>query len=314
MGLFFVVNKVNALTISPARIEISSDPGQTLTEKMILINEGNDTETFYSSYANFQAQGDSGNPAFVSATDDLGTWMSTMPSITLKPGESLDVPFTVTIPKDATPGGHFAVVFWGNGAIQPGSVGVGAKTGLLVLLSVNGDVKEQAGFLDFNTLNKQFWYSTLPVSFEYRFKNDGGDRIKPTGPITIRDSVFLPAQVIDANPGSGNILPGSTRRFQVDWINYTRPNNYVAPTNFFKKFWSNVSYQWANFAVGLYSANLHVAYGTKGESASSTVFFFVFPWQLVLVMIIVILLIVLGGGALIRRYNKFIIEKARKTS
>jgi hypothetical protein len=312
IGLFFVTGKANALTLSPTRLEISGDPGQTLTEKVFLINENKDTETFYSSYNNFEAQGETGDPSFVTATDDLGTWMSTQPTITLKPGESQTIPFTVTIPKNATPGGHFAVIFWGTGAVQPGSIGVGSKTGLLVLLSVNGDVKEDAGFLNFNTLNKQFWYSTLPVSFEYRFKNDGGDRIKPTGPITIRDTVFLPAQVLDANPAAGNILPGSTRRFQVDWVNYTRPSNYVAPTNFFKKFCSDVSYQWNNFAVGLYSANLNVAYGTKGEHTSSTVFFFVFPWQLVLVMLVVIAIVILGGGAIIKRYNNYIIEKSRR--
>jgi hypothetical protein len=314
VGLFFIANKASALTISPSRLEISGDPGQTLTESMVLINEGNATETLYSSYANFEAQGETGEPAFVTATNDLGTWMSTTPTITLKPGESETVPFTVSIPKNADPGGHFAVIFWGNGASQPGGVGVGSKTGLLVLLSVSGNVKENAGLLNFNTANKQFWYSTLPVSFEYRFNNAGGDRIKPLGNITIRDTIFLPAQVLDANPGAGNILPSSTRLFQVDWINYARPTDYVMPTQFFSKFWSNVSYQWRNFAVGLYSANLNVAYGTKGEHVGSTVFFFVFPWQLVLVMLIVIIILVWGGGTIIKRYNKFIIEKARQSS
>ena len=312
IGLFLFTNKVNALTLSPSRIEITGDPGQTLTEKMVLINENNDVETFYSSFANFEAQGESGNPAFVTATDDLGTWMSTSPTIILQPGESETVPFTVNIPKDATPGGHFAVLFWGTGAVAPGTVGVGSKTGLLVLLSVNGNVKQDAGFLGFNTLNKQFWYSTLPVSFEYRFKNDGGDRIKPVGPLTIRDTIFFPAQVLDANPGAGNVLPSSTRRFQVDWINYTRPSDYVAPNGFFAKFWDNVSYQWKNFAVGLYSANINVAYGTNNQHAKATVFFFVFPWQLVLVMLVVIIILIWGGKFILGRYNKFIIEKARQ--
>jgi hypothetical protein len=312
IGLFLIANKVNALTLSPARLEISGDPGQTLTEKMVLINENNDTETFYSSYANFGAQGESGDPSFITATDDLGTWITTQPSIVLKPGESQTIPFTITIPKNAEPGGHFAVVFWGTASPQVSSVGIGAKSGLLVLLSVNGNVKQDAGFLNFNTVNHQFWYSTLPVSFEYRLKNAGGDRIKPVGPLTIRDTIFFPAQVLDANPGSGNALPGSTRRFQVDWINYTHPNDYVAPTGFFAKFWSNVNYQWKNFAIGLYSANLNVAYGTNNQHAKATVFFFVFPWQLALVMLIIIVLLVWGGGLIIKRYNKFIIEKARQ--
>jgi len=312
VGLFFVAGKANALTISPVRLEISGDPGQTLSEKMVLINENNATETFYSSFANFEAQGESGSPAFVEPKDDLGTWISTISTITLKGGESKTVPFTVTIPKNAEPGGHFATIFWGTGPNKPGEIAIGAKMGLLILLSVNGDAKEDTGFLNFNTVNKQFWYSTLPVSFEYRFRNDGGDRIKPQGPITIRDTIFLPTKSLDANPSNGNILPGSTRKFQVDWINYTRANDYVAPVGFFKKFWSDVSYQWENFAVGLYSARLNVAYGTSGEHAKGTVFFFVFPWQLVLVMVIVGFLVIWGGRKLIKRYNKFIIKRAHR--
>jgi hypothetical protein len=312
IGLFLVANKANALTLSPPRLEISGDPGQTLTEKMVLINENNDEETFYSSYENFQAQGESGDPAFTTATNDLGTWMSTQPSITLEPGESQTIPFTINIPQNAEPGGHFAVVFWGTASPQVGSVGVGAKTGLLVLLSVNGNAKQNAGFLNFNTVGSRFWYSTLPVSFEYRFKNAGGDRIKPAGPLTIRDTVFFPAQVLDANPGAGNVLPGSTRRFQIDWINYIHPNDYVMPAGFFAKFWSNVNYQWKNFAIGLYSANLNVVYGTNNQQAKATVFFFVFPWQLTLVLFVVIIIVLWGGKAIIKRYNKFIIEKARQ--
>jgi hypothetical protein len=310
-GLSLGAVKANALTISPIRMEISGDPGQTLSKDVVLINENKDNETFYSSFANFQAQGETGDPSFVEPTDDLGTWMSVAPSVTLNGGESKTVPFTINIPKNAEPGGHFATIFWGTGPNKPGDVSIGAKTGLLVLLSVSGNVKQSAGFLNFNTVNNQFWYSTLPVSFEYRFKNDGGDRIKPEGPITIRDTIFFPTQTLDANPGSGNVLPGSTRKFKVDWINYARPDDYIAPTQFFSKFWSDVSYQWMNFAVGLYSANLNVAYSATGERAESTVFFFVFPWQLVLVMIVVLFIVIWGVRKLIRRYNKFIIEKAR---
>jgi hypothetical protein len=242
----------------------------------------------------------------------LGTWIKTETnSIKISSKQQKIVPFTITIPKDADPGGHFAVIFLGTSPGVSSGVSIGAKTGTLVLLSVNGNVKKQAGLLNFNTVGKKFWYSTLPVSFEYRFKNDGGDRIKPQGKITIRDTIFWPTEKLDANPVEGNILPASTRKFTVDWINYERSKDYVAPTGFFKKFWSDVGYQWKNFAVGLYSARLNVAYGAEGIHAKSTVFFFVFPWQLVLVMLLVLIIVFWGGKKIIKRYNKFIIDKAR---
>ena len=310
----FRTNEAEALTLSPVRIEISGDAGQTLSKEMTLINEGNTAETFYPSFTNFESQGESGNPAFVEPKDDLGTWMFTsVPSVTLRAGESKVISFTIVIPKDAEPGGHFAVIFWGTSSgASTGGVSVGSKTGLLVLLSVSGDVKESAGFLNFNTVDHRFFYSTLPVSFEYRFKNDGGDRIKPVGKITIRDTIFLPAEVLDANPENGNILPGSTRKLKVDWISYQRPDDYVPPSGFFGKFWSNVSYQWKNFALGFYSARLNVAYGGLAEQkAKAFAFFFVFPWQLVLVLIVVGMILFFGGRILIKNYNRRIIARAQ---
>ncbi len=312
LGVWSYPSITQALTLTPTRFEIRGDPGDILTEEMLLINENETAETFYSSFANFEAQGDSGTPAFVEPKDDLGTWMTTDSSaVYLAPHEQKIIPFKITIPKDAEPGGHFAVIFWGTSPSgAQGQVSIGAKTGILVLLSVNGEVKEAAGLLDFNTVNNTFFYKTLPVSMEYRIKNDGGDRIKPEGEIVIRNTLYLPTEKLDANPTEGNVLPASIRKISVDWINYERQADSVTPEGMFKKFWSNAEYQWKNFAVGLYSANLKLAYGSEREQVKKTIFFFVFPWQLVLVMLVSLIVVIYGGIMLIKRYNKWIIKKA----
>lgn len=312
LSVFLYPSSVKALTLTPVRFEISGNPGDVLTEEITLTNEGESPETYFVSYSNFEAQGENGDPAFVEPKEGLGTWINTpYSSVVILERQQRVIPFTITIPKDAVPGGYFSVIFWGSSPSGGSGVSVGAKTGILVLLSVNGDVKEDAGLFDFNTKNKQFWYSTLPVSFEYRLKNDGGDRIKPQGKITIRDTIFLPAEYLDANKTGGNVLPVSTRKFNVDWIKYERPKDYTPPSNLVTKFFSDAYYQWRNFAVGLYSANLNVAYGKEGIHSKSTTFFFVFPWQLVLVMLLIFIIIFWGGKKLIKRYNKFIIDKAR---
>ena len=312
IGVCLYPISTSALTMTPVRFEIRGNPGDVITEEILLVNETEQAASYYSSFSNFEAQGESGSPAFVEPTDGLGTWMKAgYSSVYLAPRQQKIVPFTITIPQDAEPGGHFAVIFWGTSPGGGNSVGVGAKTGILVLLSVSGDVKEDAGLLDFKTTDSQFWFSTLPVSMEYRFKNDGGDRVKPDGKITIRNTVFWPTEKLNANPILGNILSNSTRKFKIDWVNYERPEDFVAPTSIFKKFWSDAGYQWKNFAVGLYSANLKLQYGTHNEVARKTLFFFVFPWQLVLVLIAIFFIIFFGGKKLIKRYNKYIIGKAK---
>jgi hypothetical protein len=312
LGILAYPNNSFAVTLTPTRFEIAGDPGETLTEEITLINETESAETYYPSFSNFEAQGESGSPAFVEPKDDLGTWIHTdISSVYLAPHQQKIVPFKVVVPKDAEPGGHFAVIFWGTSPSGKTGVSIGAKTGILVLLTVKGEVKEAAGLLNFNTENNKFWYKTLPVSFEYRFKNDGGDRIKPEGIITMRDTLFLPAEVIDANPAQGNVLPNSTRKIKVDWIKHERAADYVAPDSFLKKFLSDAGYEWRNFAVGLYSAHFNVVYGLQGQQVKKTAYFFVFPWELLIVLILLFIIVFWGGKKLIRRYNKFIITQAR---
>ena len=235
-----------AMTITPVRYEIQGDPGQTVVKEMTIINEGSTSVTYYSSFANFESQGETGSAAFVEPKDDIGTWITTDSKVELLPGEQKNISFSISIPKNAEPGGHFGVIFWGTSP-EHGEDGkqlsVSAKTGLLVLLSVKGDVKEGGGLLDFLKVNNKFWYNTLPVSFIYRFKNDGGDRIKPVGKIQIRDTFFLPTKKLDANPINGNILPKSTRKFPVDWVKYTEPKDFVQPTGIIKSFFHKVGYQ-----------------------------------------------------------------------
>jgi hypothetical protein len=312
--LFFFARDAYALTITPIRIEVSGNPGQVLTENITLTNEQKTPTTFYSSFANFEAQGESGNPSFTDATQDLASWMSTDASIHLDPNESKTVKVKIIIPNDAEPGGHFAAAFFGTfpSSSNTAQVGIGAKTGALILLSVNGSVKEAGGLLDFSTKDHKIFYNTLPVSFVYRFKNDGGDRIKPVGKITMHDLVYLPADRIDANPSQGNILPGSTRRFEVEWLMNGRSKEYVAPSGAVARFFDQAGYQFKNFAVGPYFARVNLLYGTEGLHVTKTAFFFVFPWQMLLVLIVILFAIWWIGRKLLRRYNRHIIKKARQ--
>ncbi len=312
-GFFFLfASPTDALTISPPRIELRANPGETITENLTLTNEKDSNEQLFVSFENFEAQGESGTPFFVEANTGLGTWMNSVGVVNLKPKESKIIPFTIKVPENAEAGGHFASIFWGtNPNQQGGQVSLGAKVGTLVLLSVNGDVEEKGGLLSFNTKDNKFFYKTLPVSFEYRFRNDGNDRIKPVGNAIVRNTLFIPTDKIDANLSSGNVLPGSTRKYEFDWIKYQRDSNYVAREGVVGKFFENASYQWKNFALGLYSTKLKLEYGLENQKVNKIVFFFVFPWELVVVLLISFLIIYFGGRKLISKYNRYIIAKAK---
>jgi hypothetical protein len=191
--------------------------------------------------------------------------------------------------------------------------------GTLVLLSVNGDVLEAGGLSSFKTLNNKFFFNSLPVSLEYRWKNDGNDRVKPEGKVVIRNMFYIPAARISANAVSGNVLPHSTRLFNLEWIKHKDTSENPSEDNIHdsskssvvKSFFDRVSFQWKNFAVGLYFAKLDLTYGLQENHSSKTTLFFVFPWQLLTIIFIVLVVLFFLGKNLLKRYNRHIIEKAR---
>ncbi len=305
-----------ALTITPIRYEIQGDPGQVLTEKMGLVNETNSTQTYYASFANFEAQGDTGSPTFVDAKDGLGTWIITeQASITLAPGAQKELSFSIKIPKDAEPGGYFAALFWGTSpGGQPGQVSIGTKTGMLILLSVNGDVREQAGLVDFKINNDKHFYKQLPVGFQYRFSNQGGDRVKPKGDVVIRSIFGWVAKKVNANQFDGNVLPGTTRKFLPEWSKRDSVDirDQEIARNESYSFKKALSDEWHNFAFGIFRARVVATFGAENQTVKSNpVYFVVFPWELLLVIIVLAIPTFLILRGMLRRYNRAIIRRAQ---
>lgn len=314
---FAIPQQARALTITPIRYEIAGDPGQVLTQKMGLVNETKNTQTFYASFANFEAQGDTGSPTFTDAKEGLATWITTeQASITLAPGAQKELEFKIAIPNDAEPGGYFAAIFWGTSpGGAPGQVSIGAKTGMLILLSVNGDVREQAGLVDFALHNDKHFYKKLPVGFQYRFSNQGGDRVKPTGSVVIRSLFGWVVKKVDANPFDGNVLPGTTRKFTPEWAKRDSVDVRDEETarNESYSFKKEVKDQWNNFAVGIFRARVVATFGTTDQVAKSkALYFVVFPWELLLVITALAIPTFFIFRTLLRRYNRRIIMRAQK--
>lgn len=296
----------HALTVSPARLEMSVDPGVQTVGEFTIVNEQNSDETYYTSVENFEAQGESGTPNFTPSKDGLASWVEVAPSIVIKKGEKIKIPFTVNTPNDADAGGHFAAIFLTTipPATKGGEVSVGAKVGMLLLLRVSGDIKEDGGVRSFTLRNGGHIVTTLPVDFVYRFNNNGNDREKPTGAIKVRNMIGMESANINANPTEGNVLPNSIRRFEVRW---GTEDALPASASFF----SFVKYEMRNFALGVYFANLDLSYGTNDKKADSSLFFVVFPWHLIIIIVIVLAILYILFKLALKRYNKFIIAQAR---
>ncbi len=310
-SFFVLAPRAQALTITPIRFEVEGDPGQTITRDVLIKNEEEEARTYYISYANFEAAGESGTPSFVEPKDGIGTWITTDKTIYVPQGGETLVPFSITIPQNANPGGYFGTIFFGSSPseAQEGKVSVGSKIGALVLLTVSGDVKEDGGIIEFNTKDNKKFFTSLPVSLFYRFQNAGADRVKPIGEITIRNIFGFVSTRIPANEVEGNILPTQIRRFETSWMSGKK--HASGEEQDIQGFFSKARYEWQNFAIGYYTAKIELSFGISEQTSKEKVSFFIFPWHFLVVFFVGLYLIFILFRFLLRKYNTQIIRKAK---
>jgi hypothetical protein len=304
---FFVgVETASALTISPVKIEVTGDPGQTLNGELELLNEQAGSKTFFSSFENFEPSGDTGSPKFIGSSDGLATWLGTSPNVNVSTGETVKVPYSITIPADAEAGGYFAAIFWGEqdpAAASAGEVAIGGKLGVLILLRVAGDIEEKGGISEFGIVGGLKLKSSLPVGLSYRFSNNGGDRVVPLGDIVIKNMFGATTDTLSANINEGSVLPNSGRKFQTVWGDMAVASTTVG-------FFNTAKNQLNSFHFGLYKANLSVTFGATNQLATDSVWFFMMPWQLLSLVLVLVCSLIL----ILKKYNSWIISKSKSNS
>ena len=277
-GMFLFAAGAQALTVEPVLIDdLSLDPGASATRSIKLKNEGASAVKLKMMVYDVEAAADeTGFPQLVDPTKQsiIGSWINQNSDsvVSLEPGETRQVPLFIVVPKDAEPGGHYAVVSWG--AADTGDVkGVGASVagaaGINIALDVKGDVIEKGDLIDFGTANGEAKYDRLPIVFKARINNGGNRHFKPVGSVTVTNMFGKKVAVIpfnDANSG-GNVLPRSVRSYQSTWD--------------------------GGFAFGKYTATLDVKFGKKagGESLSTSVW--VLPAGLLVLWLIIAFVVVL---------------------
>lgn len=240
------------VSISPLKFEYTVEANKGQSGKVKVTNDTDSALTLYTSKEDFIAGDESGTPTFVKAKDKttdefaLSNWISLSEDhFTLAKGESKEVSFTVTIPKNAEPGGHYGAIFFAPAPKDGSKVSVVQRIGALILINVPGSVEvngTMSGFLvgtkKDNTFTEESEFNSFPVTFETRFQNAGNVHIKPTGKIEIydeagklitnvgREALYTPqgayigdilTDYIPVNDGLGNVLPKSIRKFESIW-------------------------------------------------------------------------------------------------
>jgi hypothetical protein len=292
--VFFAPVGVNAFTIAPAIIELDVQPGET-TRTTIRIENTSDSKRYYAfSIQKFIPKGNLGQQEFLppEETDGLPEWIFfDRPILELEAGETASLPIIVRVPSDAAPGGHYAAVFFSEQSeLVAGSVGIVARTGSLFFVTVGGSTNMDYAIERFAASEEHT--SSLPIDFEAEVSNQGNTHFAPEGEIRVTNMFGNTVASYDLNPAGSNILPSSSRVFQVRWEK--RPPD--SEDLFF-----GIKEEWRNFGFGKYTATLKVSVdGVEMERQAAV---WIFPWR-TLTVIGVLLTLILGTVVVRRAVNK----------
>ena len=105
----------SSLTITPMSQEISLTPGETYTGTITIANPSSSAESlsYTAAISTYNVAGANYNIDLLSETSrtEIVNWMTIdHPRGTLAPNDTVDIHFTINVPKDATPGGQYAAI------------------------------------------------------------------------------------------------------------------------------------------------------------------------------------------------------------
>lgn len=188
--------------------------------------------------------------------------------------QALRVPFSISVPSDANPGGRSVV-------IELETLGGSARErmNMLSFLTVPGEAKELLSIFSFS--RDALMTADAHGIFALELKNEGDTHLRPEGEVVIR-----------------NMFGVERGRYQL--------NNLLAPGTIVPKAKRNIEYKWMGtlsaFDFGLWNARIELNYGERGvHSVGDRTFFLVLPWRAFLLIIFIL------GGAI-----KFFIYAVRR--
>jgi hypothetical protein len=281
-----------ALEIAPPVLNLKADPGEVIQAKIALRDISSTSLIVTSEINDFTANGEDGTPKVITDTAEKSPysiidWIKPIPGLTLKSRQIENLPVTITVPKNAAPGGYYGVVRFTATApnIDQSGVALSASLGAMIFIRVNGDAKESMSIQDFYLSkddSRGFFFDSIPVTFTERIKNQGNVHEQPIGQILVTDMFGKPAVNVNVNLEGRNVLPATIRRFD-------QPLDKSAVGN--------------RILFGLYTAKLTMKYGATGQTVTKTIKFWIFPWKLLIAAIIVLIVLVLLGRLMLKRYN-----------
>jgi hypothetical protein len=270
-----------SVSLRPVKFVLDLAPGASYSDSLVVTNSGEQPLSVTPSFEDFVPTGEA-NINFVKHAGpgtSLVDWLSIdRQQIVLQPKEERKVPFTINVPANAAPGGHFAVFFF-NASDQaasttPAGAGVGIlpRIGSLVMVAVPGDVSKAGSIKSFTGPK---FIQRGPVQFQVEFQNSGSVHYQPEGKVTMRN--IFGSTVAEGSLEGLFVFPGTSRTMKA-----------LVPAE---------RYYW-----GPYIAELKAKDGAGVEHVA-TVRVWAWPWRITVIPLVGLILVIVGLSQFKRRFK-----------
>jgi hypothetical protein len=271
-GVSHAQNAIN-VKVQPALFEQTINPGDQFQTSITVTNLDSVSRQFSVGVQDISGMNDAGEPIFASSTVpqySVSSWVSLgATAVTIPAGGNVSIPFTITVPKGAQPGGHYGAIFvsYGTGRPAVNGSGLAYDIGALIELRIAGNATEQAEIKEFST--DKSLYQTPTVTFTASVANEGNVLLQPRGPIDITNIFGQKVGTVILNDEGGSIFPGSQRSFTALWGG-------------------------SGFAFGQFTAVTTLNYGdTENKTISAATSFWVIPIIPIAVVLVSIIFFIL---------------------
>lgn len=298
------------LTVSPISVLLETNPGETVTGSMRILNNGTEPEHLQLELATFSADQGGSRPIIrpFQAHEDYQHWlMPDQQRLTINPGEWKTVQVQFSPPREAALSYYYAVIVNRQAAAElpEGGTVIAGAPAVLVLATVNSpNAKQELQLVSFKSLKKV--YEFLPAEFEVQVENTGNVHVAPLGNVFIDAGGKKDLGILNLNQASGLVLPGTTRTYSVSWTEgfpFYETMNEDGTVVLDEAGRSRQKLNWGlplnKMRFGKYTAHLLLVYdnGERDVPIESTVSFWVIPWRFLAIAVGIIFFMVLGVAA-----------------
>jgi hypothetical protein len=264
------------LIISPPRIQLEANPGETVQAQVKITNMSNVPASLTVNTKDMIVVNDRGTPVLVdeevSGRWSLASWISLSPgTVEVEASSSAVANLAIMVPENALPGGHYAACYFESGPPTPQGpdtelgtgTAVASRLASLIYLTVSGPITEDYMLEDFST--DQSFYEFGPVKFLTKIKNLSDIHIRPKGDIVVKNMFGAEKTILPLN--EVNIFPEASRTYENTWD--------------------------TTWGFGKYSAKLSAVYGPSNQVMEALIYFWIVPVKIAAAILIGLMLLII---------------------